>query len=75
VRLATEGALWGAIKAHGLLPETVIVSDDAGQFALGEHALCWVHAERLVHKLDTFTDQQRATQATSATSSGGSTPT
>ena len=63
VRLATEGALWGAIKAHGLLPETVIVSDDAGQFALGEHALCWVHAERLVHKLDTFTDQQRTAQA------------
>src|SRR5215207_1520535 len=63
VRLATEGALWGAIKAHGLLPETVIVSDDAGQFALGEHALCWVHAERLVHKLETFTDQQRAAQA------------
>ena len=62
-RLATEGALWGAIKAHGLLPGTVVVSDDAGQFALGEHALCWVHAERLVHKLDTFTDQQRATQA------------
>ena len=27
-----------------------------------EHALCWVHAERLVHKLDTFTDQQRAAQ-------------
>ena len=63
VRLATEGALWGAIKAHGLLPETVIVSDDAGQFALGEHALCWIHAERLVHKLETFTDQQRAAQA------------
>ena len=63
VRLATEGALWGAIKAHGLLPGTVIVSDDAGQFAIGEHGLCWVHAERLVHKLDTFTDQQRAAQA------------
>ena len=62
-RLATEGALWGAIKAHGLLPGTVIVSDDAGQFALGEHALCWIHAERLVHKLDTFTDQQRTAQA------------
>ena len=62
-RLATEGALWGAIQAHGLLPGTVIVSDDAGQFALGEHALCWIHAERLVHKLDTFTDQQRAAQA------------
>jgi len=63
-RLATEGALWGAIKAHGLLPGTVIVSDDAGQFALGEHALCWIHAERLVHKLEAFTDQQRTAQAT-----------
>jgi len=41
----------------------VVVSDDAGQFALGEHALCWVHAERLVHKLDTFTGHQRAAQA------------
>ena len=30
---------------------TVIVSDDAGQFRLGAHALCWVHAERLVHQL------------------------
>jgi hypothetical protein len=62
VRIATEGALWGAIKAHGFLPETVIVSDDAGQFMVGCHALCWVHAERLVHKLDTFTDHQRRMQ-------------
>jgi hypothetical protein len=62
VRIATEGALWGSVKAHGLLPDTVILSDDAGQFALGHHALCWVHAERLVHKLDTFTDRQHAAQ-------------
>jgi hypothetical protein len=62
VRIATEGALWGAIKAHGLLPGTVIVSDDAGQFLVGCHALCWVHAERLVYKLDTFTDHQRRAQ-------------
>jgi hypothetical protein len=62
VRIATEGALWGAIKAHGLLPDTVILSDDAGQFAIDDHALCWVHAERLIHKLDTFTDQQYAAQ-------------
>src|SRR5215203_2785832 len=62
VRIATEGALWGAIKANGFLPETVIVSDDAGQFMVGCHALCWVHAERLVHKLDTFTDHQRRVQ-------------
>ena len=62
VRIASEGALWGAIQAHGFLPDTVIVSDDAGQFMVGRHALCWVHAERLVHKLDTFTDQQRTAQ-------------
>jgi hypothetical protein len=40
----------------------VIISDDAGQFMVGCHALCWVHAERLVHKLDTFTDHQRWAQ-------------
>src|SRR3954468_10303050 len=62
VRIATEGAVWGAIKAHGLLPDTVILSDDAGQFAIDDHALCWVHAERLIHKLDTFTDKQYAAQ-------------
>jgi hypothetical protein len=62
VLIATEGALWGSIKAHGFLPDTVLVSDDAGQFAVGRHALCWIHAERLVHKLDTFADRQRAAQ-------------
>jgi hypothetical protein len=60
--MATEGALWGAIQAHRLVPDTVIVSDDAGQFRVGQHALCWVHAERLVHKLDAFTAEQRFAQ-------------
>jgi hypothetical protein len=59
VRIASEGAIWGAITEHGLLGDTVIVSDDAGQFNVGRHALCWVHAERLIHKLDAFTDSQR----------------
>jgi hypothetical protein len=62
VGIATEGALWGAVMAHGFLQDAVIVSDDAGQFAVGQHALCWVHAERLVHKLDTFTALHRAAQ-------------
>ena len=62
VRIATEGALWGAVSAHGFLSEAVVLSDDAGQFDVGQHALCWIHAERLVHKLETFTDQQRAAQ-------------
>jgi len=64
VMVATEGALWGSIKAHGFLSNTVIVSDDAGQFNVGRHGLCWVHTERLIHKLDTFTDENRAAQAT-----------
>jgi hypothetical protein len=59
VCIATEGALWGSIVAQGLLESTVIVSDGAGQFDVGEHARCWLHAERLVHKLDAFTEDCR----------------
>jgi hypothetical protein len=61
-RLASEGALWGGLAARGI-GETVILSDDAGQFNLGRHALCWVHAERLVHKLDTFCPRQACAKA------------
>lgn len=60
VRVASEAALWGAIEAEGLLGGAVIVSDDAGQFRVGEHALCWVHAERLIHKLVPANDKQRS---------------
>jgi hypothetical protein len=59
VLIASEGGLWGAIRHQGLLSDTVIVSDDAGQFRVGVHALCWVHAERLVHKLVPANDKQR----------------
>ena len=59
VLIASEAALWGAIHHRGLLQDTVIVSDDAGQFRVGAHALCWVHAERLVHKLIPANDKQR----------------
>jgi len=62
IQVASEGASWGSIQAHGFLRDAVILSDDAGQFNVGRHALCWVHAERLVHKLNTFTDQHRAAQ-------------
>jgi hypothetical protein len=57
--IATQGATWGAIHRHGLLRDTVVVSDDAGQFRIGTHALCWVHAERLVHKLVPVNAAQR----------------
>ncbi|MEO5373463.1 MAG: hypothetical protein H7840_04205 [Alphaproteobacteria bacterium] len=51
-----SAAIGGSIKAHGFLDDMVVVSDDAGQFNVGVHALCWVHAERLIHKLDAFTE-------------------
>jgi hypothetical protein len=63
VQIATEGALWGSVQAHTFLRDAVILSDDTGQFNVGRHALCWVHAERLVHKLDTFNDAHREAQA------------
>jgi hypothetical protein len=62
VQIATEGAIWGSVHAHDFLRDAVVLSDDAGQFEVGQHALCWVHAERLVHKLDTFTEPHRAAQ-------------
>lgn len=62
VLVATEAALWGSIQAHGYVGDTVIVSDDAGQFNIGTHALCWIHAERLVHKLTAFNDRDRTAQ-------------
>ncbi len=43
VKIATEGALMGSVVGHGFLRHAVIVSDDAGQFNVGHHALCWVH--------------------------------
>jgi hypothetical protein len=62
IRVASEGALWGSVQSLGFLCDAVVLSDDAGQFNVGRHALCWVHAERLVHKLNTFTDRQHAVQ-------------
>ena len=51
VRIATEGALLGSVLHHGFSKELVILSDDAGQFNILLHALCWIHAERTIHKL------------------------
>lgn len=59
VRIATEGALLASVLEHGFNPKTVIVSDDAGQFNILLHALCWIHAERTINKLVGFNDEQR----------------
>ncbi|MDH4198861.1 MAG: transposase [Spirochaetia bacterium] len=44
---ATEGALLGVIMKK-IQPALAIVSDDAGQFDILRHALCWVHSERCI---------------------------
>lgn len=50
VKIATEGALFGSVLSQ--IPKSlVIVSDDAGQFNIHNHALCWIHAERTLAKL------------------------
>lgn len=60
-RIATEGALIGALlEKEDFNPNLAIVSDGAGQFVILAHGLCWVHAERLVHKLIPMNDLQRA---------------
>jgi hypothetical protein len=58
-RLMTEAALVGSIATRGLLTDTVIVSDDAGQFDVFTHALCWVHAERHLRRLVCVTKEQQ----------------
>jgi len=59
IQIATEGALLGSVLEHGLNKDLVILSDDAGQFNIFLHALCWVHAERTINKLVGFNEQQR----------------
>ena len=58
-RRVTEAAMVGAIVARGLLSDTVIVSDDAGQFDVFQHALCWIHTERHLRRIVCVTDEQQ----------------
>ena len=59
IRIATEGALIGSLMTHGFNRKLIIVSDDAGQFDVLLHALCWIHAERSIARLVGFNDLQR----------------
>lgn len=59
VQIATEGALIGSIIEHGISKHLVILSDDAGQFNVLLHALCWIHANRAIDKIIPFSDQAK----------------
>jgi hypothetical protein len=50
-RLIIESALIGSLLSHGFPIDMVILSDDAGQFNVLTHALCWIHAERGIKSL------------------------
>jgi hypothetical protein len=62
VAMATEGALMGSLLAHGFPAEMSIVSDDAGQFNVFRHGLCWIHAERGINRLIPLTESHRKAQ-------------
>ena len=59
VTLATEGALIGGLAAQGFNLNIGLVSDDAGQFDLFVHGLCWVHAERPLSHLVPLNESDR----------------
>lgn len=58
-RITTEGALMGGLLQQGIPTHMAVISDDAGQFNVFDHALCWIHAERLVNRLIPSNDVQR----------------
>ncbi|MBT4364027.1 MAG: transposase [Desulfobacula sp.] len=58
-RIVMEGALIGSTTYHGFNPGIAIISDDAGQFKVFLHGLCWVHAERSITKLIGFNECQK----------------
>ena len=57
IKTITEAALIGSIVEHGICKDMVVVSDDAGQFDVFLHALCWIHAERAIAKIIPYSDQ------------------
>ena len=62
IAIATEGALMGSLLAHGFPTQMAIVSDDAGQFNVFRHGLCWIHAERAIVRIIPLNEIHRKEQ-------------
>jgi len=60
VRFLTEAALYASVIATGIPRHLGVHSDDAGQFDVFVHSLCWIHEERHYRKLIMTTDEARA---------------
>jgi hypothetical protein len=59
VRFLTEAALYASVIQNGIPKKLVVHSDDAGQFYVFLHALCWIHEERHYRKLIMTSDESR----------------
>ena len=67
VRRVTEAALLGGVIEQGVDERLVILSDGAPQFNVLVHALCWVHAERALRRLQGNTEPTTAEHRADAT--------
>jgi Transposase IS66 family len=56
-RQCIEASQIGFISETVLRPDQVLLSDRAGQFAIFDHAACWVHMERPLRKLEVESPQ------------------
>jgi Transposase IS66 family len=60
VRFLTEAALYASAIQNGIPKSLGVHSDDAGQFDVFIHSLCWIHEERHYRKLIMTTNEARA---------------
>jgi hypothetical protein len=60
IRFLTEAALYASVIHNGIPKDLGVHSDDAGQFDVFIHSLCWIHEERHYRKLIMTTDDARA---------------
>lgn len=51
IRFLTEAALYASVMQNGIPRDLGVHSDDAGQFDVFVHSLCWIHEERHYRKL------------------------
>ena len=59
MRFLTEAALYASVIQNGIPRNLGVHSDDAGQFDVFVHSLCWIHEERHYRKLIMTTEEAR----------------
>ena len=62
IRTATEAGLIGSITQTGYVRNISIISDEAPQFKVFVHGLCWIHTERKINSLTPESELQAKEQ-------------